>query len=89
MNNRRFNGYDPKEPCLVGLTDCVYSMTDRAEAVLVLLMKQNTAEEYSLTWSSLDCILQEVRDVKGVVNDYYNSQRQKEISEAAQKSPVK
>ncbi|MFK5949324.1 MAG: hypothetical protein QM500_11220 [Methylococcales bacterium] len=90
MNNDRFNGYNPQNPDLAGLTDCVDAMTDRAEAVLVLLMKQHVPEEESLIWSSLDSVLQEIKDVKNVVEGYYRFQRSVEISEAeAQKNPSK
>jgi len=90
MNNQRFNGYNPQKPDLVGLTDCVDAMADRAESVVVMLMKQNTADEDSLTWSSLDSVLQELRDVKSVVSGYYEFMRLSEMSEeVVQKSPDK
>ena len=71
MKNR-FNGYNPQKPELVGLTDCVEAMSDRATSVLVMLMKQYTADEDSLIWSSLDSVLQEVRDIKSVVTGYHD-----------------
>lgn len=90
VNNRRFNGFDPKEPELVGLTDCVDAMADRAEAVLLMLMERHTSEEDSLTWASMDAVLQEVRDIKGVLTSYYEFTRRKEISEAEKdESPAK
>lgn len=78
MNSERFNGFDPKEPELVGLTDCVDAMTSRAEAVLLMLMERHTSEEGSLTWASLDSVLQEVRDVKAVVTNYHDFKSRKE-----------
>jgi len=72
MNINRLNGYNPQAPEIVGLTDCVEAMSDRATAVLTMLMKQYTAEEHSLIWSSLDSVLQEVRDIKATVTGYHD-----------------
>jgi len=88
MNITRFNGYNPQEPELVGLTDCVDAMTDRAEAVLIMVQNQfiegneiKLKDEY--IFQSLDSVLQEVQDIKSVVIGYSEFSRRKVISEDA------
>lgn len=90
VNNRRFNGFDPKEPELVGLTDCVDAITDRATAVLTMLKIKFISDEDALIWSALDSIDQEVRDIKAAMNCYYDFQRLQEVSESEKdESPAK
>lgn len=89
INHYRYNGFNHNEPELVGLTDCVQAMSDRATAVLSMLKLKFTSDEDELIWSALDSIDQEVKDIKAAMTCYYGAVEfsEENADESSEKSP--